>query len=139
MADGGRGELSSGEIELLVDGLSDDVSFSSALIDLGLRDNPPANDVPPSADMIGAAFAYFERLLGHNLVKLGRIEYVDPNHRPGTVAPVKHNSEPLADVRNRVEDACSAATDWGDWAFSCWLVNTDAGNAAARHALQARP
>jgi hypothetical protein len=134
VADGGRDGLSAGEIELLIDGLSDDVSFDLALIHLGLRGNPPVDDVPPSAETIGAAFAHFERLVGRNLVKLGRIEYVDPNQPQGTVASVKHTSEPLTEVRNRVEKACSAAAQWGDWAFSCWLVNTDAGDAAARRA-----
>jgi hypothetical protein len=133
-----RGDLSAGEIELLIDGLSDDVSFDWALIHLSLRCNAPGDDVPPSPGTIGAAFEHFERLLDRNLVELARIEYVDPNQPPGTVAPVKHTSEPIADVRNRVEKACAAPADWGNWAFSCWLVNTDAGDAVARGALKDR-
>jgi hypothetical protein len=138
VVDVGRNDLSAGEIELLIDGLSDDVSFDWALIRLGLRGNPPLDEWPPSAETIGAAFAHFERLLARHLVRLGRIEYVDPNQAPGTVAPVKHTPEHLSDVRHRVEQACSTATGWGDWAFSCWLVNTDAGNAVARRTLRDR-
>jgi hypothetical protein len=54
--------LSSGEIALLVDGLTDDVSFGWALIHLRLRENPPREDVPPTGDVIAAAFASFERI-----------------------------------------------------------------------------
>ena len=61
MAESGCADLTGGEIELLIDGLSDDVSFAWALIHLGLRDNPPLDDVPPNAETIGAAFAHFER------------------------------------------------------------------------------
>ena len=70
--------ISAGEVELLADGLSDDVSFAWALINLGLRANPPPVDERPSADMIESAFESFERLASGGLVPIGRIEYVDP-------------------------------------------------------------
>lgn len=136
--DGGAEGLSAGEIEVLIDGLSDDISFHWALIHLGLRANPPADEMPPSAEMVSAAFVHFERLLDRGLVKLGHIAYVDSDERPGTVAPVKHVEETVAEVRKRVEDACSTASDWSDWAFSCWLVSTEAGAALARQALRER-
>lgn len=136
MPDDGLEGLSAGEIELLVGGLNDDISFDWALIHLGLRANPPADDVPPNAEMISAAFVHFERLLDRGLVKRGHIAYVDPDERPGTVAPVRHVEETVAEVRKRVEDACFAASDWSDWAFSCWLVTTEAGAALARQALR---
>lgn len=134
-----RSDLSVGEIELLIDGLSDDISFSWALIDLGLRGDPAVDDAPPSTEVISIAFAHFERLLERRLVKLGRVTYVDPNQPRGTVAPVMHLSEPIAEVRDRVEKACSTAEEWGDWAFSCWLVTTDAGDVVARQALDDSP
>lgn len=124
---------------MLIDGLSDDISFSWALIDLGLRGDPPVDAAPPSPETISAAFAHFDRLLDRGLVKIGRVRYVDPDQPRGTVAPVMHVSEPITEVRNRVEEACSTASDWGDWAFSCWLVTTDAGDAVARQALEDRP
>jgi hypothetical protein len=127
--------LTAGETELLIEGLSDDISFSWALIHLGIRANPPLVDKPPGADVIVAAFESFERLVAGGLVRLGRIEYVDPRQPAGTVAPVKHVGEPLPVVRERVEQACKDARKWDDWAFSCWLVNTDAGDAMARLAL----
>jgi hypothetical protein len=133
-----RDELSLAETELLIDCLSDDVSFNWALIDLGLRANPPDDDVPPSLEMIAAAFARFDRLLTRQLIKLGRVIYADPNQPRGTVGPVKHVSEPIAEVRQRVEQACSDAIDWSDWAFCCWIVTTDAGDAIARTALEGR-
>ena len=88
--------------------------------------------------MISAAFACFERLLRGGLIEVGRTEYVDPSLTSGTLAPLRHVSEPLNVVRDRVESACKAANEWSDWAFSCWLVNTDAGHQAARHALARR-
>ena len=39
-------ELTAGEVEILVDGLSDDVAFSWALIHLGIGTNLPAHDLP---------------------------------------------------------------------------------------------
>jgi hypothetical protein len=123
--------LSEGEIALLIDGLTDDVSFSWALIDLGLRGNPPLEDVPPYPEMIAAAFVSFERLLGLGLVAIGRIDE-DPNPPPGSYRPVKHVAEPIETVRDRVERDCSRAASWSDWAFCCLLDNTDAGDEVAR-------
>jgi hypothetical protein len=71
VSDGDLDGLSAGEIELLIDGLSDDVSFDWALIHLGLRANPPIDDEPPDAEMISSAFAHFERLHDRHLVRLG--------------------------------------------------------------------
>lgn len=116
----------------------DDVSLIWALIDLGLRDNPPAADVPPDEATISAAFAHFDRLLARNLVRLGRVADVDHSQTPGTVGPVMHISEPVADVRARVAEACATAAESGDWEFSCWLVTTDTGDAIARRALASR-
>ena len=129
--------LSKGETELLIDGLTDDVDFAWALIHLGIRANPPVRDEPPAVEAIAAAFESFERLISRGLVKLGRIEYLDPNTPKGTLAPVKYVDEEIGVVRTRVERACRDAKDWSDWAFSCWLVNTEAGNAVARRAVEA--
>jgi hypothetical protein len=130
--------MSEGEVELLIDGLSDDVSFAWALIHLGLRANPPAIDEPPSADVVKSAFESFERLRSDGLIAIGRTEYVDPSTPPGTVAPVRHVAEPTDVVIDRVSRACAAASESGDWAFSCWLVNTDAGDRVAQRALDER-
>ena len=49
-------ELNAGELELLIDGLTDDVSFEWALIHLGIRsDDQPAMS-PPTSDEVEAAF-----------------------------------------------------------------------------------
>jgi hypothetical protein len=135
---GNADDLTAGEIELLIDGLSDDISFAWALIDLGLRPNPPVENVPPPSEMIQTAFAHFARLVDRNLVKLGKVVYADPNQPRGTVAPVKHIAEPIDVVRERVEAACSTAPESSDWAFSCWLVTTDEGDVVARRALDRR-
>lgn len=127
------------EVDLLIDGLSDDVSFSWALINLGIRDNPPVQDSPPSAEMIVRAFDHFERLVDLGLVNIGRIEFIDPDRPPNAVGPVRHIAEPLAQVRRRVDHACAADGDSIGWQFSCWLVNTEAGDAAARLAILERP
>jgi hypothetical protein len=123
------------EIALLIDGLSDDVSFVSALIDLGIRSNPPAVDEPPNADAIAAAFQSFDRLISAGLVKLGRIAYVDRTQPPGRIAPIEHVEEPIQIVRERVERSSQGALTSTDWAFSCWLMNTDSGDVIARRAL----
>jgi hypothetical protein len=129
--------LTKGEIEILIDGLADDVSFLWALIHLGICESPSTLlDEPPSAAAIAAAFESFERLVTAGLARLGRIEYVDPTQPAGTVAPVRHVEEPIAAVRMRVEQVVREAGDWSDWAFCCWLVNTEAGDATARLALE---
>lgn len=127
--------LSKGETEILIDGLSDDVSFSWALIHLGIRANPPVEDVPPSTESIAIAFESFERLVSAGLAKLGRVEYADRTQTTGSLAPVTHVAEPIEIVRERVERACREASDQSDWAFCCWLVNTGSGDAVARVAL----
>ncbi len=130
--------LSAEEIELLIHGLSDDLAFEWALIHLGLRANPPAVDESPSAHVIESAFERFDRLSSAGLIAIGRVEYVDPTTPPGTVAPVKHVAEPISVVKDRVQQACASASEWHDWAFSCWLVNTNAGDLIARRALDER-
>ncbi len=122
--------LTRGEVGLLADGLTDDISFDSALIDLGIRRNPPARNEPPEAVEIDAAFRSYERLLDADLIRLGRLQYIDGGP-PGRVAPVEHVAEPLAQVRARVEEACRTSSDWADWAFSCWSVNSPGGDAVA--------
>ncbi len=71
-------------------------------------------------------------------VAIGRIEYVDLDTPPGTFAPVRHIAEPIDLVRSRVRQACATASDSSDWAFSCWLVNTDEGDLVAQRALDGR-
>jgi hypothetical protein len=46
-------------------------------------------------------------------------------------------SEDLDDVRGRVDRAVTAAVVPTDWAFQCWLANTDKGDETARRALPA--
>ena len=123
--------LSEGEIELLIDGLTDDVSFSWALIDVGLRGNPPDEDVPADREMIAAAFISFERLVELGLVAIGRIDE-DPDTPRGRYRAVKHVAEPIETVRDWMERECGQAVSWPDWAFCCWLVSTDAGDEVAR-------
>lgn len=130
--------LTDGELELLIGGLTDDISFDIALIDLGLRGNPPEREGPPDAIQIDAAFRSYERLLNAGLIRVGRVQYLDGGP-PGRVAPVEHIEERFVDIRSRVDGACRTASNWGDWAFSCWSVNSDAGDALARHRLQLRP
>lgn len=127
--------LSSPEARLLIEGLDDDISFDWALIRLGLRANPPVVNEPPAPDIIDSAFGTFDRLDSAGLIAVGRTEYVDPKVPPGTVAPVRHVAEPLDLVRARVHEACASASDWSEWAYSCWVVNTEAGDRAARRIL----
>ena len=94
------------------------------LIDLGLRGNPPSQpDWRPGPSEIGSAFATLERLRSRGLVEVGRVEYSMAAHR-GRVAAVRHVAEPLAVVRERVEDAVASASGPTDWEFSCWVVAT---------------
>jgi len=125
--------VSDGEAELLIDGLTDDVAFVWVVTHLGLRDNPPALIRPPSADEIAEALRVLERLSEVDLVKVGRTEYVDGGP-PGRVAPVRHVEEPMGVVGERVRAACAHGMD-GGWEWSCWVVNTEAGDAVARRVL----
>lgn len=128
-------KLTPGEVDLLIDGLSDDVAFVWVLIHLGIRANPPPRpDWIPSDLELSAAFASLRRLVEAGLMCLGRIEYVDGGP-PGRLAPVRHVAEEFDVVVGRVGAAVRDARDETDWAFSCWAVNTDRGDAVARRTL----
>lgn len=128
-------ELSGGEADVLIDGLSDDVAFVWVLIHLGLRGNPPSDPGPPRGPEVGAALQALDTLSRAGLLKVGRVEYVDGGP-PGRVAPVKHVVEPMDEVAARVHAAVRSGSDW-EW--SCWAVNTPAGDEAARQALGRPP
>ncbi len=133
-ATGNGQELTPGELEILIDGLTDDVAFDLVLIHLGIRENPPTTTDPPTSQDVEDAFRSLERLCRLSLGRVGRIRYIDGGP-PGRVAPVEHIEEPLSTVRARVEAACASAQEWSDWAFSCWIVNTPEGDAAAHKAM----
>lgn len=59
------------ELDLLINGLSDDVAFVWVLVHLRLRSNPPAASAPPSADDVHAAFEVLEKLSHARLLKIG--------------------------------------------------------------------
>ena len=111
--------LTPGELALLEDAATDDVSFLWVLIDLGLRGNPPESPKPPSRDAVMTAFGSLETLVARGLIAVGRTEYIDQGP-PGRVAPLRHVAEPLGDVLERV----LAAVDGPDWEHSCWVVAT---------------
>ncbi len=130
------GNLTDGEVDVLIEGLSDDVAFVWALICLGLRRNDGTDEIP-TAELVDEAFGHFGRLLDRGLIRLGRMDVVDPDHPAGTVAPVKHVSEPASEVRTRVLNACAqAAADGSDWEWVCWIVNSDAGRDVARQVVE---
>lgn len=125
-------EPTRGELELLIYGLSDDVAFVWVLVLLGLRGNPPVASGPPSLAEVDDAFESLRRLADAGLLKVGRTEYIDGG-APGSVAPVRHVEQPLDEVQQRVEQACLSGSDW-EW--SCWVVNSPAGDELARGALE---
>jgi hypothetical protein len=129
--------VSDGEAELLIGGLTDDVAFVWVMTHLGLRGNPPGVAGPPTPDQIDEALGVLERLSGAGLVKVGRTEHLDGGP-PGRVAPVRHVEEPLDVVAERVRARCAEDLD-GDWEWSCWVVNTDAGDAVAHRVLAGKP
>jgi hypothetical protein len=115
-------DLSPGELALLRDAETDDVSFVRVLIDLDLRENPPRSpDWRPGPREIDSAFNALERLHSRGRIDVGRIEYTDGG-LPGRVAPVQHVPEPLSVVRQRVEAEVASARQPTDWEFSCWVV-----------------
>lgn len=117
-------DLASGEVELLTEGLTDDVAFVWVLIRLGIRENPPEIPGPPSISDVNAAFAILETMTQRGLIKVGHMEYLDGGP-PGRYAPVKHVEDPLHIAKRAVLDACESGSDW-EW--SCWVDNTDAGS-----------
>jgi hypothetical protein len=130
--------LTLGESELLIEGLSDDVAFVWVLTHLGIRTNlPPSPDWRPSVSDVQNAFATLQRLTDHGLIRIGHLEYVDGGP-PGRVAPVRHIAEDMDVIFSRVEAAVRTAHDEDDWAYSCWVVNTDNGNVVARRSLDRR-
>jgi hypothetical protein len=136
--------FSAEQLALLIDGSSDDVSLVWALIHLAIRENPdPRYPEPPTPDEIDAAFAQFDRLAAAGLLKVGRLDILRRDDRGRQV--VEHIEEPMATVRERVERACrdaaleSKPSDiWSEWAFSCWVIATDAGREVAQRAVAER-
>jgi len=127
--------LTSDELDLLIDGLSDDISFLWVLIHLVIRTNPPpTSDWAPSEKDLHDVFDSLKRLTDLGLIRVGRIEYVDRGP-PGRPAPVEHITEDLDVVRSRVELAVRTASVSDDWAYSCWIVNSEKGDMVAREAL----
>lgn len=126
--------LTPGEIELLIDGLTDDVAFVWVLILFGITANPPVNPGPPSVADVDAAFSVLETMTRRGLVKVGHLEYLDGGP-PERLAPVKHVEDPLQDVKRVALNACESGSDW-EW--SCWVVNTPFGDDLARQALAER-
>ena len=93
--------LTLGELELLVGGLSDDVAFVWVLIHLGIRTNPPTMpDWSPSASELQTAFACLRRLDRPGTRRVGRMEYVDGGP-PGRLSPVRHVAEDMDTVLTR--------------------------------------
>lgn len=128
-------KLSPGEIEVLIDGESDDVAFDWLLIHLGIRSNPAERPGPPTIEEALAALSSVEKLVTAGLVRIGRIEYIDGGP-PGRVAPVKHVSEPIEVVRQRVVAHLESGDMADNWRWLCWAVNTELGDLAARHAFE---
>jgi hypothetical protein len=123
------------EMKLLIDGLSGDVALIWVLAHLGIRTNPPlAPDWSPAPSDLQEAFASLQKLTDLALIHVGRIEYVDGGP-PGRLAPVKHIAEDMDEVVSRVEMAVGTARVSEDWAYSCWVVNTEHGDVVARRAL----
>lgn len=127
--------LTPGELEILVDGLTDDVAFVWVLIHLGIRTNPaPTPDWAPGASDLHEAFDSLRRLSELGLIRVGRIEFVDGGP-PGRLAPVRHVAEAMDVVVSRVQTSVKTARVSDDWEFSCWVVNTDRGKLIAQQSL----
>ena len=128
-------DLTPERIELLIDGLSDDIAFVWVLIHLGLRPNDGSGDPgPPLVSDVDAAFVVLDELSRAGLVKVGHMEYVDGGP-PGRVSPVKHVEDPIHLAKQRVTTACLRGSDW-EWA--CWVVNTPTGDGVAVAAFESR-
>jgi hypothetical protein len=128
-------KLSPGELEVLIDGESDDVAFDWILIHLGIRSNPADRPGPPRIEEALDALGAIEKLVTAGLIRIGRIEYIDGGP-PGRVAPVKHVSEPIDVVRQRVVSHLESGDQSDNWRWLCWVVNTEFGDLAARHARE---
>lgn len=133
------GDLTQGEIELLIDGSVDDVDFVWTLIHLGIRENPPLDRGPPTSLEIDQAFGSIARLVDRDYIVIGHTEYVDGGP-PGRFSPVLFVPEPVATVKSRVERHCAYARENtvppGHWEFSSWLTCTEAGRAIAKDLLR---
>jgi hypothetical protein len=123
MTDPDRANLIAGEIQLLTDAETDDVSFDWVLIHLDIGvDHGNRVDWRPTNSDFDAAFMSLARLVDRGLVRVGHVEYVDGGP-PGRVAPVRHVAEDLDRVRARVEARIRDPHDITDWAYSWWVVS----------------
>ena len=138
-AQDGVGDLAHGELELLLEGLDDELSFAYVLEHLGLfRYSFDASsggwnyDVRPDPTAVAEAFESLDRLVGRGLVTVtSRHPYI--HNKPRLSRPRRgpsDESEPLELVRRRVEKAIRRrrAPHW-EWDKRCWVSNTTVGDA----------
>ena len=116
--------------------MSDEIAFNWVLKYLGIQPNTrPAPNWIPAASDLQLAFASLRGMNDESLIRVGRMAYVDGGP-PGRVAPTKHVEEDFDEVVRRVEAAVQSASVTTDWAFSCWVVNTEQGSAVIRRTLE---
>jgi hypothetical protein len=116
--------LTMGELEILVDGLSDEVAFTYVMDHLELTG---ARDVPPGPERTAAvnlAIDALRKLVARGLVEVGHTE-TGPRGRYAFVA-----DHPEIVWLRLQRDSLSAEPS--DLWFSCWCVNTPHGDDVAR-------
>jgi hypothetical protein len=129
-------KLSEGELSLLSEAQSDDVSFDWVLHLLRKHGQPVESDWHPGPDDLDMAFNSLTKLSELGLIHVGRIEYVDE----GSVglAPVRHVEESLPVVRERIRAAIATSRDSADWAYQAWVVAATPASADGLPAPTAR-
>jgi hypothetical protein len=128
-------ELSEGELNILVDGLSDEVAFFYVIIHLGLLEAvDEAAPGPTRTRVVNAAIESLQRLIDRGLLLVGHTRFVEEGGPPAPgrrLTPYEHVPEEPVDVWQRLRtDSLSPVSD--DLYWSCWCVNTAAGNKVAR-------
>ena len=133
-------ELTPREIDVLVHGLDDDVSFDWVLGLLGAEPAEGVTWIRPTAEDLDTAFESLRRLVDGGYALIGRMRFKDADRAgqrpPAPAAPLELIPEDLPDVRRLVDAAVAAASTPTDWAFACWVVNTPKGDAVATAALR---
>jgi hypothetical protein len=127
--------LTEGEVAILVDGLSDEVGFIYVMHHLGFGAYVGAGPGAERSRAVQSAIDSLRRLVDRGLVLVGYTQYVDGGP-PGRLAPYEHVSESPDDVWRRLRSD-SLSTEPGALDWSCWCVNSPAGDEVARRSQQA--
>jgi hypothetical protein len=131
MSDAARPRLSEEQEVILATGAMGPVDLANLLIHLCIGSSGLLGRAP-TAGKLDEFFREIEPLVRHHLARPGRVADASLGRLRSRRFDVEEDDQPFEGIQERVRQDCAAAIEPEDWAFSFWLINTEAGDAVAR-------